>query len=979
MNALPDFSTFFRGLWGDEIDPFPWQTMLAERIADGRWPQALDLPTAAGKTACIDAAIYALATQADRPVADRTAPRRIWFVVDRRIVVDEAHARATAIARHLAEASHGPLRATADRLRQVGGTSSPLAVGRLRGGILRDDGWARLPSQPAVITTTVDQLGSRLLFRGYGPSNLAAPIFAGLAANDSLILLDEAHCSVPFMQTLRRIESYRGEAWAECPIKAPFAFAILSATPPLDIPDEDVFPGGERERALDHPVLRKRLAAAKPAELVVVKGKLTQETDPLVAEATKRALAFVREEHKRRVAVIVNRVRTAENIANTLRSKLNDCASVVILTGRMRPFERDRLVEQWKSFLRASSPNEPDKPVILVATQCIEVGADFSFDALVTEAASLDSLRQRFGRLNRMGLPGAAPAVIVIREKDADEAEPDPIYGEAIGRTWRLLSGHENGENAKEALSPMDFGVQALDGTLAGIEDLSPYLAPRPDAPILLPAHLDLLCQTAPVPHPDPDITLFLHGKERGTPEARVVWRADLPQQQTKRWEEIVALCPPKSGEMLSVSLFRLRSWLEAPDVADDDGDVEGTTSAADRAGSTRPILLWRGRDRSKICCEAGDIRPNDIVVIPAAYGIAGLGQSAASEALGQGGLDLWEPVWKTIGKPAAVRLHRSVLQPWLGSPALEGLLQVAEDPAWERESIQEAVDGVLGEASVPSEPPGAPAWWLDLLGEARGGRIANHPGGGVILFAREGSSRTHEGETDSFADEDDWTSVGGCEVSLERHTASVKRAVQILAERCLPASLAEALVVAAQWHDTGKLDGRFQILLRHGDELAAASGGPLAKSATMPDSPARRRAIRAASGLPAEFRHEMLSAQLAGRYLSLVTPELTDITLHLIASHHGHARPFAPVSVDSEPPPVAGHIGDTAVALTGDERSGLPAPHSLDSGSAERFWRLVRRYGWWGLAYLEAILRLGDWYGSQRVLDDDTGEGKAP
>lgn len=68
MSGLPDFRTFFQALWG--CDPFPWQQMLAERVAEGPWPKALDLPTAAGKTACIDVATYALASQAERPLAE---------------------------------------------------------------------------------------------------------------------------------------------------------------------------------------------------------------------------------------------------------------------------------------------------------------------------------------------------------------------------------------------------------------------------------------------------------------------------------------------------------------------------------------------------------------------------------------------------------------------------------------------------------------------------------------------------------------------------------------------------------------------------------------------------------------------------------------------------------------------------------------------------------------------------------------------
>ena len=119
-------------------------------------------------------------------------------------------------------------------------------------------------------------------------------------------------------------------------------------------------------------------------------------------------------------------------MARRLRDELGDSVDVVLLTGRLRSFERDCLVERWKPFLRAKVPNEPKKPVALVSTQCIEVGADFSFDALVTEAAGLDALRQRFGRLNRMGTTGHSSAAILIRKEDTEENTDDPIYGSSI-------------------------------------------------------------------------------------------------------------------------------------------------------------------------------------------------------------------------------------------------------------------------------------------------------------------------------------------------------------------------------------------------------------------------------------------------------------------------------------------------------------------------------------------------------------------
>ncbi len=972
MTSLPSFSDFFKALW--KFEPFPWQAMLSERIADGSWPGALDLPTAAGKTACIDAAIWALAHQADKEVSKRTAPRRIWFVVDRRIVVDEAFSRASDIAKMLQAATNGPIKEVADRLRQVSGTEQPLAVARLRGGILRDDGWARLPSQPAVITSTVDQLGSRLLFRGYGRSHLTAPIFAGLAAHDSLILLDEAHCSVPFLQTLRAIEHFRGESWAECPIATPFAFSILSATPPPDISEAARFPGPRRDEALDHPVLRARLEASKTAELVVLKTKKASTDDPLITEAAKRAKSYIEQSRKRRVAVIVNRVRTAMDTASILREQVGDSVHVALLTGRLRPFERDQLVERWKQFLKAHAPQEPDKPIMLISTQCIEVGADFSFDALVTEAASLDALRQRFGRLNRMGNPGTSPATILVREKDTKEDAQDPVYGASIAECWHLIEKKASLGIGKNPTKTVDFGIKALDGLLADVEDLSAYLAPTPDAPMLLPAHLDLLCQTAPLPSPEPDIQLYLHGVGRGPPEARVVWRADLDPDHTDMWAETVALCPPTSAEALSVPLFRLREWLAKSDSAGDVSDVEGAALDKDNGEeSIRPVFLWAGRDRSRVIQKAADIWPNVVVVVPAAYGMMPLGQSEPVEAFGTEALDLWEVARLETGKPPALRLHRAVLAPWMDRPALKNLVVLASEPVFDRQDLGYAIDAVLNYRPEKEEdPPAPPDWLCDLLRQARNGRrVERHPGGGLVLFAHQ-SNAWKDTEPDLFADDDDLLSVSGQEVSLAVHSESVRHATAKFTARCLPPGFIDPLKTAAYWHDVGKLDARFQVLLHQGDEVAAVGGEPLAKSADIPSSPARRRAIREASGLPENFRHEMLSFQLAEQHAPLPdSAEMSDLILHLIASHHGHGRPFAPVCLDPAPPSVRGAHDGISIHLNTDERASLVAPHAVASGISERFWRLTRRYGWWGLAYLETVLRLGDWYGSRFVVQE--------
>jgi CRISPR-associated endonuclease/helicase Cas3 len=231
---VQQFVTYFRELWS--CDLFPWQHLLAVLVCNCEWPATIDLPTASGKTACLDIAVFALAVQARNTPSERTIGPRIFYVVDRRVIADEAHHRARDLVYRLRDATPGSvLRVVADALQLLSNDDGapPLDVAILRGGNYRDNRWARSISQPTVITSTIDQVGSRLLLRGYGLSPSARPLHAALTAHDSLLLLDEAQLSQPFAQTLDAIRGYRGSTWAVKPVRAPFNVAAMTATRPI--------------------------------------------------------------------------------------------------------------------------------------------------------------------------------------------------------------------------------------------------------------------------------------------------------------------------------------------------------------------------------------------------------------------------------------------------------------------------------------------------------------------------------------------------------------------------------------------------------------------------------------------------------------------------------------------------------------------------------------------------------------------------
>lgn len=591
----------------------------------------------------------------------------------------------------------------------------------------------------------------------------------------------------------------------------------------------------------------------------------------------------------RAILIFVRTVEEVEKVASQLPRR-----KVQMLTGTMRGYERDTMVRESPVFGRFQpetdrNPAVTPEPgtVFLVCTSAGEVGINISADDMIGDLSTLDSMVQRLGRVNRFGEGDARIDVVYSDFESKNGTSEVSALDAALERTLALLRCLPEREDGR------------LDGSPAALADLraktdpsewAKAFAPCPIAPPLSDILFDAWALTSvreELPG-RPPVADWLHGYSTSEPpETCVAWR-----------EEVDVL----ANEVIS--------RLDASDLLDD-FPLKPHEILRDKTERVRKQLQeLRGKhpeSRVWLVLNSGRVevltldqlikRKHDeiawqTVILPPSVG--GLregmldGSADPSDALEY---DLSVRVLDENGRPVRCRV-------WDDDPRPPGMRVVrAIDTMPEAE-----------EAEASEQPPRRYWYWL---------------------ASPQGA-------------EDDRRTRANRSVPLDEHLDRVGNIAKSLVIRLgLSQTEARAIVAAAEVHDAGKVRDVWQRMIGNQD-----ASRPLAKSGTPGVRPDLTR-----------YRHELGSlieatpSNGAGKTMASLYPDEQDLALHLIAAHHGRARPHFFSDETFDP----GHPDDRVALICAE----VP----------RRFGRLQRRYGRWGLAYLESLVRVADILASREEM----------
>ena len=870
--------------------PFAWQCELLRRFLAGELVEALDIPTGLGKTAVM--AIWLVARACGAKVA-----RRLVYVVDRRAVVDQA----TVVAEELREW----VKRTPEAGEALGLGKRPLALSTLRGQYVDNRAWLDDPSAPAIVVGTVDMIGSRLLFSGYGVSKKMRPYHAGLLGADTLLVLDEAHLSQPFErlieQIARGVDAQERALRPGSDVVPAFRSLSLSATgrprPPtrvLTLSEADRAPGGTVARRLAGPKRLSLLADVGDKELP---DALAREAWSLAEAGTKKA----------RVIVFCTSREHALKVQEALEKLIKGTAipAPCLLVGGRRVHERQAAATQLATLGFVAGSARLDSATFVIATAAGEVGVDLDADHAACDLVAWERMVQRLGRVNRRGEGDAQ--VTVVPTKASDEAES--ARRDATREVLAMLSHDTTIDVSLASLTALKDRA-ASDSALR--ELLGRATTPALLHPPLLRAHVEAWSMTSLVEHTGrPEVDPWVRGwpDEADKPQTTLLWREYLPVNvdgsplPPAEVDEYFEAARPHLAEKLEIEAFRMAGWLEKR-LKSLGKSVSRTSEGAQTFG-----------------------RPDDIL------GVLLDGPSGSP----------WFVRFKDV---ANAEQRRKLVEKSLPGATLmfdtrvgglrDGLLDGDVDDApldvtaYGGDAVDRAVPFRIQKRSDLDTEKAPKGWRTEAL----------------LPFARSAEEETawlaiQSVVREAAESEEGRSSAGKAQTLGEHEKWTEEEALRIAKRLALPESFTEVLTTAARLHDEGKKAERWQRAFR-----VPREGGPYAKSGTS------RPNIAALEG----YRHELGSLPYAEAHprVRALSLEQRELCLHLIAAHHGAARPTIRTTGAEEPP---SRLVDRARQI------------------ALRFAALEKQWGPWGLAWWESLLRAADQTASRRN-DEENADG---
>jgi CRISPR-associated endonuclease/helicase Cas3 len=586
-----------------------------------------------------------------------------------------------------------------------------------------------------------------------------------------------------------------------------------------------------------------------------------------------------------------------------------------LLVGQRRVHERDELFA-WldkNGFTGGSEERPPAKPTFLIATAAGEVGVDLDADHMVCDLVEWERMVQRLGRVNRRGHKQSQIEVVALSSKEDRSNETWEQRLSRLRAPLELLPALDDG--ARDASPGAILTLKADPDAAVKMREAQ---SEEPLRPALTRALVDAWSMTSLEEHAGrPEVQPWLRGWEDEDQQSVVVWREHLPvRMQAGRAVHVAKdeindffeAAPPHLSESLEAETWQVAEWLFER--------IEAVTAAIKkRENVDEAVPLGKGSPVLFV------LDTKDELV---ADGVWKLGELAE--------LDRKE---NERDKKAFIRLlggRTLIVSKHLGG-LKDGMLKRDEgsDPVtmdtgkdWDARPFR------VRETSHPK--PISELCWKQSHRFACEISVDQEPNRWVVIE----ESKAEAGSEESRA-------LSKREQTLSNHSQAARNIADRLANAAgLPSNYVEVLALAARLHDQGKYFWRWQRAFNAPrDGVYAKTKGPVN--------------LKLLDG----YRHEfgsLIKIEDDAEFQRLPS-DLQDLVLHLVAAHHGSARPL--------------------ISARNAEGGEIP-PEARALEVAVRFERLQRRWGPWGLAWWESLLRGADQAASRESEERGGAESKS-